>query len=293
MILVLLQIKLGTPKGKALCALLDSGTSSTILDKKFAKKLRLKRDSTTKWVTAAGTFETSEKAKVNMQLPQLSESMTVTTEVHVADSISPRYDMIIGRDLMRELGIKLDFAEDQIEYQHLTLPMTDIDELDAISEHYFATGIEEPELAAEAVEQISKILDAKYAPTTPDQILDNSPHLTEEQKESLKPVLQKHIKLFDGTLGKWKGIQHHLELKDPKAKPVACRPYPVPVKNKRTLMMEIDRLCKIGVLRKVNNSEWQSPSTIIPKKDQTVRFITDFRKLNALLKRKQYSGHSA
>eukprot|EP00980_Cylindrotheca_fusiformis_P022592 scaffold9481_cov181-Cylindrotheca_fusiformis.AAC.1 len=52
--------------------------------------------------------------------------------------------------------------------------------------------------------------------------------------------------------------------------------------------MEIDRLCKIGVLRRVNNSEWQSPSTIVPKKDQTVRFITDFRKLNEKIKRKPY-----
>ena len=43
-----------------------------------------------------------------------------------------------------------------------------------------------------------------------------------------------------------------------------------------------------GVLRKVNNSEYQSPSTIIPKKDLTVRFITDFRKLNTQLKRKPF-----
>ena len=94
--------------------------------------------------------------------------------------------------------------------------------------------------------------------------------------------------LFDGTLGKWKGITHHIELKDPKAQPIPCRPYPVPVKNKHTLMLEIERLCKIGVLRRVNNSEWQSPSTIIPKKDQTVRFITDYRKLNTQIKRKPY-----
>ena len=53
-------------------------------------------------------------------------------------------------------------------------------------------------------------------------------------------------------------------------------------------MLEIERLCKIGVLRKINDSQWQAPSTIIPKKDETVRFITDFRKLNSRIKRKPF-----
>ena len=53
-------------------------------------------------------------------------------------------------------------------------------------------------------------------------------------------------------------------------------------------MMEIQRLCEIGVLRKINDSEWQVPSTIMPKKDQMVRFITDFRRLNTRIKRKQF-----
>ena len=113
-------------------------------------------------------------------------------------------------------------------------------------------------------------------------------HLTEEQQHELKIVLWSHQELFDGTLGKWENVQHKLELKDPKSPPFACKPYPVPVKNKQTLMIELDCLCKVGVLRKVNKSEYQSPSTIIPKKDQTVCFITDFRKLNEQIKQKPY-----
>eukprot|EP00980_Cylindrotheca_fusiformis_P014391 scaffold3830_cov85-Cylindrotheca_fusiformis.AAC.3 len=85
----------------------------------------------------------------------------------------------------------------------------------------------EPTLAAEAVERVSKILDAKYAPVSMKQILENSPHLTADQKASLKVVLEKHAKLFDGTLRKWKGVQQHIELKDPKTTPIACQPYPV------------------------------------------------------------------
>eukprot|EP00980_Cylindrotheca_fusiformis_P014988 scaffold4112_cov60-Cylindrotheca_fusiformis.AAC.6 len=215
-------------------ALCDSGASTTIMDKKFAKKLRIRRDNTTVWNTAGGTLTTTEKAKIRFQLPQLSTTMTVATDVHLTNGISDRYDIIIGRDLMRELGLKLIFDDDVIEFHDLSVPMSDID-VQPREELKFATGIKEPASAAEAVDRVSRILDAKYAPVTPQQILDNSPHLTDEQKCSLKVVLDKHEKLFDGTLGKWKGVQQTIELKDPNTTPIACRPYPVPVKNKLTL----------------------------------------------------------
>ena len=52
--------------------------------------------------------------------------------------------------------------------------------------------------------------------------------------------------------------------------------------------MEVERLCKVGVLKKVNRSEWAAPTFIIPKKDNTVRFISDFRELNQRIRRKPY-----
>lgn len=293
------------------------------MEERFAKKLRRKESPQTDWSTAAGTFSTTGTVHSFMQFPEFSETMTVKNPIHLTKDVSPRYDMIIGRDLMKELGIMIDFKDGLIHQGAAQVPMTDMDSLPSLRESIrssygkrshnshgelkylqghkpkptnpvrtqdaqFATGITEPQIAVDAVERVSQILDAKYAPVTPEQILDNSPHLTEEQKRKLKPILYKHIRLFDGTLGKWKGIQHRLELRDPNSKPFACRPYPVPVKNKETLKLEIQRLCKIGVLRKVNDSEYQSPSTIIPKKDNTVRFITDFRKLNEQLKRKPF-----
>ena len=37
---------------------------------------------------------------------------------------------------------------------------------------------------------------------------------------------------------------------------------------------------KIRVLKKINNSQWTAPTFIIPKKNCTVRFISDFREQN-------------
>jgi hypothetical protein len=47
-------------------------------------------------------------------------------------------------------------------------------------------------------------------------------------------------------------------------------------------------LVEAGVFRKVNRSEWVGPTFIIPKKDGSVRFISDFWELNKWIKRKPY-----
>ena len=44
----------------------------------------------------------------------------------------------------------------------------------------------------------------------------------------------------------------------------------------------------VSCVRKVNRSEWAAPTFIIPKKDGSVRFISDFRELNQRLKRKPF-----
>ena len=72
--------------------------------------------------------------------------------------------------------------------------------------------------------------------------------------------------MFDGTLGHcWKGQLYDVELRDGVA-PSHARAYPIPKAYETTLKMEVERLCKAGVFRKVNHSEWAAPAFIIPKK---------------------------
>eukprot|EP00957_Ditylum_brightwellii_P141495 10779016-Ditylum_brightwellii.AAC.1 len=44
----------------------------------------------------------------------------------------------------------------------------------------------------------------------------------------------------------------------------------------------------MGVLHKVNRSQWGAPTFLIPKKDETIHFITGYRELNKCIKRKPY-----
>ena len=75
----------------------------------------------------------------------------------------------------------------------------------------------------------------------------------------------------------------------PDAEPHHARAYPTPRIHEATLKLEVERLCKVDVIRKVNHSEWAAPSFLIPEKDKTVRFISDFRELNKRIKRKPFS----
>ena len=71
-------------------------------------------------------------------------------------------------------------------------------------------------------------------------------------------------------------------------KPYHGRPFPVQKSCKETAIKELNRLCDLGVLEFQPASEWASPSFIIPKKDNTVRFISDFREVNKGLVRKPF-----
>jgi Reverse transcriptase (RNA-dependent DNA polymerase) len=73
------------------------------------------------------------------------------------------------------------------------------------------------------------------------------------------------------------------------AKPVHCKPFPVPQKHAEVFNKECKRLCDEDVLvEPVGATEHAYPTFIIPKKDGTVRWVSDFRKLNANLRRRVY-----
>ncbi len=93
--------------------------------------------------------------------------------------------------------------------------------------------------------------------------------------------------LFDGTLGDLKTKTVSFQFKEG-VSPYHGRAFPVPKIHKDTIMKEVERLCKLGVLERQPASEWALPSFIIPKKDKTVRFLIDFREVNKRLVRKLF-----
>ena len=116
-------------------------------------------------------------------------------------------------------------------------------------------------------EDLGRILDAKYEKADLPKIVSDYNHISTNQKQQLLRLLQKHETLFDGTLGTWKGSTYDIELKD-NVKPYHARAYNMPKSIEKTMKLQVDRLCKIGVLKRVNRQNGQHPHLSYPRKTQ-------------------------
>jgi hypothetical protein len=110
--------------------LLDTGASATIILKDSIKGLNgtVLNEQTTKWNTVGGQFFTNLQREVIFTLPEFSTSKVIRWVCHV-DSTTLRtnaqYDMIIGADLLSELGIEISFSTQWIIWEGIEIPMKD------------------------------------------------------------------------------------------------------------------------------------------------------------------------
>ena len=182
----------------------------------------------------------------------------------------------------------MDFVKQTITVDHIEIPMRPQEDfknqklLNRVHKEDLAKPrlYKEPASTAAETKRAVEILDAKYEKADlPKIVADNCSHLSNSQQKKLLRLLEEYEILFDGTLGDWKTDPISLPLK-PGATPYHGRAYPVPHVYLETLKREVERLCQIGVLKRQPRSEWASPTFIIPKKNKTVRFISDFREVN-------------
>ena len=161
--------------------------------------------------------------------PEFCETRFVP-EILVRTFHSPtsRYDIIIGRDILR-LGFMLDHARKTVSWDGLSIPMAVPGPVPVPPSsrqkpitHYTCAQISVRHNAY-AVSK-SPIKDAKYELITSEQVADNSIHLTTTLKQYLIALLQN---LFSGKLGRYNKGKFTLELQNTSTKPIFCKPYPV------------------------------------------------------------------
>jgi len=198
--------------------LLDSGASSAVLSAKLAKKLKKKITKPQEWTTKGGNFTTNCMVKMRLCLPELDESKVINYDVHVDESEEGgRCDLIIGRDLLKQLSIILDFNDDVIKstdgpYMGCSAPMKDSDAIFQCRNSHFVDELYESDTVREATERASRIQAANYHKADLKQVCDNATHLSILERTRLHALLTKYEFLFDGTLGAWNTEPVNLEL---------------------------------------------------------------------------------
>jgi hypothetical protein len=234
-----------------------------------------------------GLFQTKRNAEIELNFFEYSDRKRYLAEPDIVEydkNNRPQYDLILGVKTIKKYGIILDFKDKMITVDEVKLPMQNINYLQGSStlralklNHSLAM---EPQSTQEATKCVTRILDAKYQKADLQAIVkDKCTHLSTDHQKKLMQLLQKYKLLFDGTLGDRKTKPVSFQLKEGSS-PYHGRAFPVPKVHKETIIKEVERLCKLGVLERQPASEWALPSFIIPKKDKTICFLSDFWGVN-------------
>lgn len=272
--------------GRMLHVLFDSGASHSLVHERVLPPGcdRLQLENVSNCQTAAGNFQFTEKTRLrDCVFPEFDKSKRVYGTNAMIFNSPCSYDVILGRDFLRDIGLKMDFARNVMEWMGQEVTMKSRDYWH--DQQILADLADEDD--NEWWDQEANILDAKYEKADPKQIVMSLKHLTLAQQEKLQQVMETFELLFNNELGHYHGEKIHLEL-EIDAIPVHQKAYSVPKAYEDAFKRELMHLVRIGVLRPCGPTEWAAPSFIIPKKDGRVRWLTDFRALNRWLKRKIY-----
>ena len=79
--------------------------------------------------------------------------------------------------------------------------------------------------------------------------------------------MKKYECLFDGNIGTWNYKPYDIKLKLD-AEPYHGKPFPVPRMHELTFKQELDQIEYLNIIKKVNCSQWDAPTFIIPRKDE-------------------------
>lgn len=107
----------------------------------------------------------------------------------------------------------------------------------------------------------------------------NLDHIDDEFHPRIRAMLAKHSTMWDGSLGEITTMKQRIDLKED-AKPHYCPPYRAGPKHRVLEQTEIQRQLSVGVIEP-NSSPWGTSIVFAPKKDGTLRFCLDYRRLNA------------
>ena len=152
--------------------LLDSGASSSIAHARLFRYLNTYQDTDTVWNTMAGTLATSKRGFLNIKMPEFNESAIIKINCHVTTNKS-NYDIIVGRDTLRELGIIIDFSNDTVTWNGSQINMKPPN--CNTTEHYY---ISDPSNIEDAKDRMKRILHAKYEKANLNQLVKESTYFS-------------------------------------------------------------------------------------------------------------------
>ena len=195
----------------------------------------------------------------DISFPKFSPTQRVdkALQAYVYDQTNSPYDVILGLDVLKPLGIDISCSTETLTWNNIRIPWKPKSYLDnasitdaQLAETSFCAlpdfNIGHTEFDSFAAPAATTIRQSEYSKVNINDVVQAQTHLTHRQQQELASVLTNFQPLFSGKLGCYPGYKAHLELL-PNARPVHCRPYSVPRVHKIVFKTELERLCQAGV----------------------------------------------
>ena len=120
-------------------------------------------------------------------------------------------------------------------------------------------------------------------------LIDNiSPNASEDLKKKAEERLCRYQHVWqepEGSLGRYKLVKHSINVEG--RGPLKDPPRRVPMAQREIVEKELDKMLKNDIIEP-SSSPWSANLLLIRKKDNSIRFCVDFRKLNNITKKDAY-----
>lgn len=124
--------------------------------------------------------------------------------------------------------------------------------------------------------------------TSPDPIIDVSSSLPFTQQQALLSLLMTFKDCFSSTSAvRQTPLTKHRIITDDAIRPLRQNPYRVSAKERDAIRSQVEQMLRDDVIQP-SCSPWASPVVLVKKKDGTLRFCVDYRKLNQVTKKDVY-----
>lgn len=113
----------------------------------------------------------------------------------------------------------------------------------------------------------------------------NHAHLSRKGQQQLQEILERNTQVCTLQLGRTDVLQHCIYTNQ--QVPVKQRPYRMSPVKQTLIKEQLEEMLKAGLVEP-SSSGWASPVVLVPKKDGSMRFCVDYRKLNAITESDAY-----
>ncbi|CAF5170145.1 unnamed protein product, partial [Rotaria magnacalcarata] len=195
---------------------------------------------------------------------------------------------IIGNNFIRTHNLQIDGAHQHVYFPTIPTNRNLSDAYTTYQKRYSTQGIHTKHVEIPFSSSPPQVHDISYTnkPNTPESPDFSDSTLLEDQQQQLSDIFRLFPNVFSTNPGRTNKIQHHINIQ-PGNKPRNSAPYRYSPARHQVIGSNLKEMLQEGIITP-SKSPWASPVILAPKKDGSMRFCIDYRKLNAITTRDAY-----